>query len=704
MNRWLYRAWLAVSLALATGAAAAVVRTLQDPRTSLDFFYNPDYISPAALYQDVVGGGCSLRTYQFSAATFAVPDVATYVAVRAVVGDTAPAVLAWEALLFMLLAGSGAAAAAAVTPRPARPLVWPAVLCWVAFYLAVVARQFFYTNSLDLLLPVYHNGAVALSLLGVACVVRGSASVHRQRWLTALAVLCFLATFSDRLFGLYFAAPVALALVGLRLGRRPHAEGSWPKIIALLLAVALGCGAALVALRLCLGGVDPLGNYWSGVVWRGAGSRLRVLLTLTAGEVRNGNVLVLAAAGWYAACAASGGVALVRRVRRTPAESPSWFAYYQTYSVAILALVGGVFILSDASRDYVRMGEWGKMSRYFLGPIGVAFFGCPLLFARAASAGNPVPLRLVGVLTPTGLAAVFVGITLTSPRTRQHDLSNYYPEYVRRVDEACEQYGMRRGLAGYWQAKTITCLSRSGVRVNQVTPHAGLPFGMAAFHWLSHAEAYWEDVGDGYEFVVTSDSPHYQAGADLITRDVIAAVGEPSAALPAGPYRVLVYRRPQDTDGIHRFHELNSSVLNLKHWVDPTATIRYPGNSFVAPGDHPPAPGRERVAAAGRTPAGPLGYGPYLRPRRAGRYAVTARLTSSGTDASNGWVEVLYIDPVRKTCTPVARETIPPRSAGEVTISFAVSEAMRAGLLEFRPVFTGEGELVFHWIDFGPQR
>jgi hypothetical protein len=584
----------------------------------------------------------------------------------------------------------------------------PAVLCWVALCLSVVARQFFYTNSLDFLLPVIHTGTVTLSLLGVACVVRGLTSVHRWRWLVVLAVLCFLATISDRLFGLYFAAPVAFTLTVLRLGRRPHAENAlpptWAKIFAVLLAVALGCGAALVALRLCLGSVDPLGNYWSGVVWRGAGSRLRVLLALAAGEVRAGNLLVLAAAGWYAACAASGGVALVRRVRRTPTESPHWFAFYQIYSVAILAAVGAVFVFSDASRDYVRMGEWGKMSRYFLGPIGVAFFGCPLLFVRAAGAGNPIPLRVFGVMVPTGLAAAFVGVTLAAPRTRQYDLLNYYPEYVRRVDEACDQYGMRLGLAGYWQAKTITCLSRSGVRVNQVSPHAGLPFGMAAFHWLSHAEAYWRDAGGGYEFVVTNDVPHYQAGADLLTHDVIAAAGEPSAALPAGPYRILVYRRPQDTDGIRRFHELNSSVLNLRHWVDPGATIRYPGNSFVFPGAHGTTHGRERVAVAGRTPAGPLGYGPYLRPRRAGRYTVTARLTASGTDASNGWVEVLYIDPVRKTCTPVAREAIPPRSDGEVTISFAVSEAMRAGLLEFRPVFTGEGELVFHWIDFGPDR
>ena len=73
--------WLALAL---LGSVLVVGRaSLRTSRDGLDgLLYSADFLSPAALYQDVVIDGRPLAGYQFSAATFAVPDQLVYAAAR----------------------------------------------------------------------------------------------------------------------------------------------------------------------------------------------------------------------------------------------------------------------------------------------------------------------------------------------------------------------------------------------------------------------------------------------------------------------------------------------------------------------------------------------------------------------------------------------------------------------------------------------
>ncbi|HVK17342.1 MAG TPA: hypothetical protein VM533_10365 [Fimbriiglobus sp.] len=712
MGRAIYRMWVTVAVVLAGCAAVQSYRTLRDACMPLDGWFEADFLSPAALYEDVVVDGYSLSGYKFSAANFAFPDTAVYFAVRAAVGRPAPAVVVWEAALFVMLVAAGIAAATAVTTPVARRHLVPAVLCAVAAYLGAVAGSFFVGASRDLLLPVCHNGASACGLLGVAMVawsLRSRSRSGRVGWLLGLAVLAAAATFSDRLFGLYFAAPVAAALLAARALGRPapdsHLPVTWAGGLAAVAAVGAGCAVGFVTLRLLAGEAsDPLQKYWAGPQAGGALARAGRLVELVGAEVRGGNVLVLSAAVWYVGCALAGLAGVTRRLTgrwadATPAHVRAGLTFYRLVSVSALAAVATAFVFSRVSAD-VLSGSWDHFSRYFVGPMGLAFFGWPIWLAAVVGGSSPVLGRAAAVVGSVALGVAGVGSSLAEPRSSDRDPLDFYPEYVRRLDEECGRRGLRHGLTSYWAAKPINLLSRSGIRVVPVVPKPDMPFGVTAQHWLSNAEWYWKPpLGRSevrYQFVLAMDLP--ERGGELAVNNLLPAVGEPADRTPVGQYVLLVYDRPRDRR-LARYADLDCSVLNLRHEMDPWTTVRYPGHSYVVPAGRGTAHGDARTVSDGDAP-GAVGYGPYLSPRASGRFRVTFRVTSSGTAASNGWVEALFTDPVGKTSTTLAQEVVPPGADSELVLEFEVTRRMLKGLIEFRPVHTGGGELVFHWADF----
>ena len=131
-------------------------------------------------------------------------------------------------------------------------------------------------------------------------------------------------------------------------------------------------------------------------------------------ELTSGNLLVIMTAGWYVLCLSS---AVARRcARRISApdgvgDDLTPFAFYQHFSMATLAVVVGVFLLSRTSSDLLAHKHWDNYARYFVGPIGLAFFGWPiwitLMFRRAV----PTPMRAVSAAAPIVLSAWSLGTT-----------------------------------------------------------------------------------------------------------------------------------------------------------------------------------------------------------------------------------------------------------------------------------------------------
>lgn len=706
MRQFALRGWAAVAIALAVCAAVEVVRSLQDARTDMGGLLWSDTLWPAALYQSVVVDRYQLDHFQFSAATFAFPDLTLYCRVRAAVGQTGPAVLAWMWALFGVMALAGWLAGRAILPGAARAYYFPILLSWVSAYVGFVACRFSRPPSDLLIRPVCHTGALGCGLSGLVLTIsflRARTRTGRAGWLFGLAVLCGVAVFSDRLFGLYFVAPLGISVLVMAAGRPAYglfAALTRARAAGVVAAVGVGCAAGLMALRAVQSGDDPLEGYWNGAVWTGLGVRATGFAGVVGREFTSGNLLVVMTAGWYTACLAS---AVTRR--RSPPDrtnDPTPFAFYQLFSMATLTAVAGVFLLSRTSGDLLAHKHWDDYARYFVGPIGLAFFGWPIWITLLVRRAAPPPVRAITAAAPVVLAALAVGANWVAPKSRHHDLTDPAPEYVRRVDEACVRYSVRDGLSDVWTSGAITLLSRSGVRAHPVAPATGAPFGVQVFPWLSNAEGYWNcpagsDREKRYEYVLAADRPGH--GDELWTHAVIRVFGEPAARVPVGGRTLLVYNRPTDTR-LHRYHRLDPSVLNLRHRLSPREPVRYPGDAFSKFGTPRVGPSGEVAAAEGAQPAGLLTNGPYVRPRLPGRYRATFRVSSSGTAVPNGMVAVVLVPTGGRPPTPLTTREVPPGFDGELPIEFEVTRSMSNGMLDFHTVYHGRGSLTLQWVDF----
>jgi hypothetical protein len=108
---------------------------------------------------------------------------------------------------------------------------------------------------------------------------------------------------------------------------------------------------------------------------------------------------------------------------------------------------------------------------------------------------------------------------------------------VRVIDEVAPTKALRYGYAGYWQARLITLLSRSGVRSYAVD---GV---MNPFLWANNADWYRQSLEDRstppqIDFVVLDD-PLFKLSREAAVR----AFGEPASEMRVRDTRVLIYKR-----------------------------------------------------------------------------------------------------------------------------------------------------------------
>ncbi len=705
-----YLPWL-----LALGAAVLVafsvrhaVRALADDSSQRDLILgNSDFLFPPAVYQDVMVDGYGVRSIQWSAATFAFPDVATYFAVRPFFDRAGQALVPWLGLLFAVLVLSAWGAGRQAVPPPARAWLPAAMLGWVAVYLADQSRGLFQSQSAELLFPDSHNGALAGVFLGFALAVGflGAATTRgRAAWLIGLTVLCAVMTFSDRWFGVWFAAPLGFTLAAARVLLPSRSGGVTVRAAAALLAAtAVGCGLGLVAIKQLLGGgEDPVKNYWGdGLRWAGLGSRAAWLAGAAWGQVREGNLLVAAGAAWYPVAA----VVVARAALRRAAAHPP-FVLYCLLAGCLTACGLALVLLTDLSHAAQQDGvPWRGYSRYLLGPLGVGFFGWPVTLAYAAAEFPVRAVRAAAGAGPVLAAGVAVAVAGSAPRSWDHDPLDYYPWYVQFVDEVSALHGgLPHGLGGYWESKAVTLLSRGGVRVRAVRWDAGRVGGFMARPWLSSARSYTEcphGVTEGlrYEFIICLEGEVPLPGPS--EAQVVGAYGPPAANYSHAGFAILVYDRPTD-DRFQRVHETEPSFLELPLLYGYGRSVRYPGRGFRGPpGIDPSAPVR---AWAGPDPA-TIAYGPFLRNPPPGRYRATFRVTSCGPSPPRGAVDV-YVNAAPQNDKIIAgAKEIPPGFDGEIAIDFRVPRRHADWHFEFRThSLGGNGRLELHWVELEKTR
>ena len=677
-------AW-AVALTLLTAAAVQLARTYADARFG-DTHFEPgtaDFLYSATVYDDLFVTGYPAGGFQWSAATFAVPELLLYVPIRAAAGSTGAALMPWQAACFLALVLAAWSALTACAPPKSRPWVGPALCVVTAAFLAIQAAQFLRTESRHFLYPDLHTGAQALAFVSLGLVAR---YLRRgTRWRVALLALVACAgAFSDRLYAVYFAVP-AFSALGLARLLAPRETLTWRRILTAAAAVALGCVAGLLLLKRLPSpgmGADALENYWQGVDAADVGTRLRHLAIAAWAQLIEGNPLVAAACAWPVAAAFTLVVG-----RRDLFCAYSLLASLATVAALVVSAIGARWLTPESP-------QWGTFDRYLAGPMAIALFGWALPLAALLARGGRT--RVFAALGAVALAGWPLALTLLTPREPTRDLLAPYPEHVRVIDEVCRRRGLTRGFAGFFEAGPATHFSRAGVRVVALVHNPSDPHPFVPFVWLSNAGYLARRPGEDRPGFILA-RPGGQEG-ELTPEAVRDFFGEPAERVPAGDYVVMVYDRPTDSD-FRDYLAWNPEAAKARYRAAPREPMRFAGRGFH--GEAGRAAGLARVS--GDSP-GALGTGPYLRPQRRGWHFAEFRLRSSGSDHSNGDVAVHLIANDNQSAPPLAqRVAVPPHFDGTLRLEFHVSaEAVGAGALDFRTEYRGPGRLTLEYVDFGP--
>jgi hypothetical protein len=153
----------------------------------------------------------------------------------------------------------------------------------------------------------------------------------------------------------------------------------------------------------------------------------------------------------------------------------------------------------------------------------------------AALAGRLLAARLVSARLLPALAVVLLGyvFTLSHGTVRPPQ-----PADNQQIAAWLTARHLRYGLAGYWEANSVTLASGQRVQVRPVAP--ALRGRVGPYPWESQASWYDRKHHDA-NFVVLNPSHSNDQGVTYAR--VVATFGNPARTYLAGPYRVLVWHK-----------------------------------------------------------------------------------------------------------------------------------------------------------------
>jgi len=525
--------WAGLAIAL-----SCILRSLGlADANSLGVWINSDTLWLVNVFTDLFHDGYSLRGWHFSIAPCWFPDVTAVGIFWAITHNVIAATLLAGLVQVVFIVGAlhviGRTLRSRFVAGQDSMLILVAVFC--ALY---VAREpgTIYPSFYKLFVTQTHVGSMLAVLWGWAIALwiidrtREGATIPRS--LTFVyAVLCLLAGMSNLLFFPQMLAPLTLVLVaGVYFGVVTIRE-CWLPIGAGWPAAALGAVLNHALFKTAGVGAE------SGVSYNRSLTALDTFMRGFVGKVLAYDGLHLIAMVWMgvrvAYIAMTPRALIIRGLREVSFMQIMRAVFFATcLSSAVLSaasiIVGGSNGLVEL-KDYVWSMHY--LHQIFLLPI----FTLPMVFWWLMETAIPA-----GMLRAATWAVVPVTLLLPSVQFARMSVPvkpiyDYRPPLAQFLDETAATTPLHYGLAGYWQARLITLLSTSGLRVYAVDG------GLKPFLWVNNEEWYRQSLKDRkvpphYDFVVLDD-PLWK-----ISRETVVGVfGEPVRELRRDGTRVLIY-------------------------------------------------------------------------------------------------------------------------------------------------------------------
>jgi hypothetical protein len=153
-------------------------------------------------------------------------------------------------------------------------------------------------------------------------------------------------------------------------------------------------------------------------------------------------------------------------------------------------------------------------------------------------------------------------VTVPRPAT---PIYAYQPPLVRFLDRIAPEKNLHYGYAGYWQARLITLLSKSGLRAYAVSGD------MSPFLWANNSQWYDRSLENRSKpprlsFVVLDD-PVFR----LTREDAIRAFGEPAEEIEGGGARILLYKEAADVTALYKAATINLALHSFSEDIRSSA-------------------------------------------------------------------------------------------------------------------------------------
>jgi len=509
--------------------------SLADPAAVDRVWLSSDTLYPANVFTDVFFDGFGISGWHFSIAPCWFPDLAT---VGLFVGLTRNVVLATLLAGFVqigalvLLCRAFCMALGLKRPGALDPvllLVAVVLTCFVANDPGVTAPALF-----QLFLPQTHVGSlcVVLGALALAIgIVRRQAEDGSSAWpmVSGYLVLCALGAMSNVLFVANALAPLTVVVAAfVPLGLLQRRSGG-------LLLLGWPAAAAGVFLNRSLFRVTDLGAQ-SGTSRDRVATALEVFSHGFISKLASGEPLHIAAVIWVMVCLAF--VAISLRSARTGRSDEAWRGQAMAGMLFLCLVLSGAAgcaaIVLGGSNGLAVFKDYTWSMHYLHPTFLLPIFGLPAVVAWSLQQVWPAVFQwlqracavIACALPLHGLAATRAPPTLVQARV---------PPLTQFMDGIASREHLKYGFAGYWQARPMTLLSRTGLRVYAVDG------SMRPFLWVSNAQWYEQlRRGDGRGFkvdFVILDDPLWK----LTRESAVSAFGEPKQELRFENTRVLIY-------------------------------------------------------------------------------------------------------------------------------------------------------------------
>ena len=614
-------------------------------------FYNSDTISIPAMYNDVISG-YSLAGWWFGNAPSLFPDLPLYFTLRFLLGNVHLAIMGYGVIQILLLV-SGFISVSKTVFEPRKSLQALILLAGTVCCLFLATGKC--PALLPMLLSSFHFGAALSLVISLALVLRILKSGLTVRQSVCYAALLFLvATFtlvSDAIYLVQFLIPGMLSLLLLvlfalistrqvlrlylslsfpilfseRLGaflfrfRRPPAPAAHPSLPTVIPTTLERMAGTLNQIFLwpewdwCSHTFLPIfQTVWIAFMLisvfllicalrNSAADRIkhfpvkRVAVLVLFGLIIPTIAILMKQTGWIVWMMV---IFVSLGLWRFSVRSASSDERGQQNTISAddkYIFVASFFLFSSMTNIAAVLFVGGGEPRYFLPTMLIPlFFGWPFLIAKWKRVMTVLekPYMLYALAAATLVIAVSSGAFGDLRKISSlANLSDYYPEFVRCLDQQTKARNIRNGMTQYWDAKYLSVLSKNHLHLVQVRQ---LEHGLFLEHLVNNLNWYNTD----FEFVITEEVP-----GDL--RSIWESIVVGDFEKPADTFtcqdkngvarKVLVYNRPQDTT----FQKLFQKYF----------TFAYAAADL--PSETGQVSGLSRIANEGSSQKGYLTYGPY---------------------------------------------------------------------------------------------